>query len=90
MTEDPGEEISWSEFHYSRLTDKPARDAIRRAIADAKGGPVWLVNRNGKRTGAIITAEDAAFLREIRRSLHDAETGNTVDLGSFAEDTGGG
>jgi hypothetical protein len=86
MTEVPSDEISWTEFHYSRLTDKPARDAIRRAIADAKGTPVWLVDRNGKRTGAIVTAEDAAFLREIRQSLHDAETGQTVDLGSFAED----
>lgn len=78
-------DVSWSEFHYSRLADKRARDAIRRAVADAKSGPVWLVNRNGTRTGAIVTAEDAAFLREIRRSLHEAETGQTADRGSFAD-----
>jgi len=28
----------------------------------------------------------AAVLAEIRRSLHEAETGQTVDLGSFAQD----
>ena len=84
------DEAVWSEFHIARLQYKPARDAIRRAVADAKSGPVWLVNRAGKRVGAIVTEADAVFLREIRRSLHDAETGNTVDLGSFAEDTGGG
>lgn len=86
MPATPDEEVSWAEFHYSRLTDKPARDAIRQAVANAKHGPVWLVNRNGKRTAAIVPAEDAAFLREMRRSLHDAETGNAVDLGSFAQE----
>jgi hypothetical protein len=90
VTEVPSEEVSWTEFHYSRLADKPARDAIRRAIADAKGSPVWLVNRDGKRTGAIVAAEDAAFLREIRQSLHEAGTGQTVDLGNFAKDAEGG
>jgi hypothetical protein len=84
-TEASAEEIVSAEFHYSRLSDQSARDFIRKAIAEAKCGPVWLVNRNGRRTGAIVTAEDAAFLRELRRSLHDAETGQTVDLGSFAD-----
>lgn len=84
----PDVEVSWTEFHFSHLADKGARDAIRRAAADAKGGPVWLVNRAGRRVGAIVTADDAAFLREIRRSLHEAETGQTVDLGSFAGDVG--
>jgi hypothetical protein len=75
----------WSEFHFARIQHKPARDAIRQAVANAKQGPVWLVNRDGKRVGAIATEADAAFLREVRRSLHEAETGQTADLGSFTQ-----
>jgi hypothetical protein len=78
VTDDEGPAV-WAEFHYSRLMDKPARDAIRQAIANAKGGPVWLVNRAGKRTGAIVTEADAAFLREIRCGLHEAQAGQTVE-----------
>jgi hypothetical protein len=80
------DETVWSEFHFARLQHKPARDAIRQAVADAKAGPVWLVNREGRRVGAIVTEQDAAFLREMRESLRAAETGQTVDLGSFAGD----
>ena len=47
---------------------------------------MWLVNQAGRRVGAIVTEQDAAFLREMRRSLRAAETGQTVDLGSFAGD----
>ena len=67
------DEAVWSEFHFARLSHKPARDAIRQAAADAKAGPVWLVNQAGRRVGAIVTEEDAAFLREMRRSLHGGE-----------------
>jgi hypothetical protein len=80
------DEAVWSEFHIARIQHKAARDAIRQAVANAKSGPVWLVNRAGKRVGAIVTEKDAAFLREMRDSLRAAETGQTVDLGSFAGD----
>jgi hypothetical protein len=73
------DEAAWAEFHIARIQHKPARDAIRRAAADAKQGPVWLVNRPGRRVGAIVTEQDAAFLREIRRGLHEAQTGQTVE-----------
>jgi hypothetical protein len=80
------DEAVWSEFHIARIQHKPARDAIRRAAADAKAGPVWLVNQAGRRVGAIVTEQDAAFLREMRESLRAAETGQTVERGSFAGD----
>jgi hypothetical protein len=79
MSEDDTDPAVWAEFHFARLTDKPARDAIRQAVASAKQGPVWLVNRPGRRVGAIVTEQDAAFLREIRRGLHEAQTGQTVE-----------
>jgi len=56
------EPIVTSELHFYRLSDKAARDVLRRAAADAKHGPVWLINKAGDRIGAVVTPDDVETL----------------------------
>jgi len=56
------EPIVTSELHFYRLSDKAARDVLRRAAADAKHGPVWLINKAGERIGAVVTPDDVETL----------------------------
>lgn len=57
------------------ISCKVTRDALRRAATAAKHGPVWIERRDGTVIAAIVTAEDAAYLRELRRNLHDGTGG---------------
>lgn len=77
MAADP---IVTSEFHLDRLSDKSARDFLRRAAAEAKHGPVWLVNKAGKRIGAIVAPDDVEAL-PARHADHDPELACRPALG---------
>jgi hypothetical protein len=48
------------EIALANISHKPTRDALRQAAAmAAHGDPVWIVNRAGKRIGAIVSVERA-------------------------------
>ncbi len=55
-------------FNIDGLSDKTARDAIRRAAAQARHGPVW-ITEGGQRVAAIISPEMAY---NARRLLNEA------------------
>jgi hypothetical protein len=59
------EPIVTSELHFYRLSDKAARDVLRRAAAEARHGPVWLVNKAGERVGAVVTPDDVETLTHL-------------------------
>lgn len=67
-----GEPIVTSEFHLDNLSDKTARDFLHRAAAEAKFGPVWLVNKAGKCIGKIVPP-DAEVVPAVRHADHDPE-----------------
>lgn len=73
-----------SELRIGNLSDKAARDVLRRAVAEAKHGPVWLVNKAGRRVGAIVTREAAEMLAAgaDRHADHDPELPCRPALGS--------
>lgn len=58
---DPAEHqpVVTSVLDLGMISHKPTRDALRQAAAGAKYGPVWILNRNGKRIGAIVSVEAA-------------------------------
>lgn len=70
MNTDPDGPALSTEFHFHRLGDKVARDAIRKAAANARTRPVWLVNKAGGRIGAVMSLEDVVFLEAVRAWLH--------------------
>ena len=67
-----GQPVVTAELHLDNLTDKAARDVLRRACREAKHGPVAIVNRAGFRIGAIVSADDAERLEDLSRGGHDA------------------
>jgi hypothetical protein len=62
-----------SEFRVSAIRDKEIRDILRRACKDAAHGPVWVMGAAENCLGVIVSPEDAAFLREMRRRVHGSE-----------------
>ena len=71
------EPIVTSELHFYRLSDKAARDVLRRAAADAKHGPVWLINKAGERIGAVVTPDDVDTLTHLAGPVDGGVTRHT-------------
>lgn len=57
--------IVWGELVLDAITHKPTADALRRAVADADHGPVW-ITEGGKRIAAVVNAEMAEAALVIR------------------------
>jgi hypothetical protein len=66
-------------LHLDRISDKRARDVLRQAADEAKHGPVWIVNRAGRRIGAIVSEGTAEVLGVLTRAPDGA--GETTVLG---------
>jgi hypothetical protein len=64
-----GEPVVSAELHLGNLVDKTARDIMRRACHEADHGPVWIVNRAGKRIGAIVTVDEAEAIPLLNEPL---------------------
>jgi prevent-host-death family protein len=71
MTETPTE-------HRAKIAE--ARNVLGEVISRARyaGEPTVLINR-GKNAAAIVSYEDYATLRELRRYLEELEAGTTPD-----------
>ena len=59
------EPIVTAHLNLGAISDKRTRDTLRRAVAEAAHGPVWIERQDGTRIGAIVTAGDAERLAHL-------------------------